>query len=572
MVRAFLFLLILGCGTSFAQKKNAPVFVVGRIVSADDSLKIKQYFYEGLKEKTKQNFAESGKYFQQIIEIDPSNHAALYELAGLLHSQNQEKDAEKYARDAVTVSADNKWYWLLLADIYKKTRNIDQLVLVFNELIRINPMDEDYYFDKANALFIQNKNTEAEKVYDDIEKRFGSSEELVTARQRVYQKQGNPEKATTELESLISKNPADMRNYLNLSEVYLKAGNINKTLEILNKAKKINPGDSYVRLALADAYKSQGKNTEAFSELRKAFSDPLLNIDAKVQIMLSFLPEFKDPNIRKETVALGEIATQTHPAEPKSFSVYGDVLYQDRQLDNAKKAYKKALELNNQVYQIWEQVLNIEVSQKDYKGAITDGEEALSLFPNQADLYFYTAIAYAQTQKHEKAISYLKNAASLEVDDKVLLSQIYSSLGDSYNNLKKFKESDQSYEKALQLNPDNAYVLNNYAYYLSLRNENLEKAASMSKRSNELEAGNPSFEDTYAWVLFKQKKYKDARVWIEKAIKSNKDNATQLEHYGDILFNLGEKEMALEQWKSAKAKGEKSDVLEKKIYEKKYME
>jgi tetratricopeptide (TPR) repeat protein len=572
MTKVLTFLLIFIATLGLAQKKHAPVFVVGKSVSADDSLKIKQLFYEGLKEKTKQNLPEAAKYFKQIIEIDPSNHAVLYEMASLSHSLNQEKEAEKYAREAVTVNSENKWYWLLLAEIYKKTRNVEQLVLVFDELIRIDPNYEDYYYDKANALYIQNKDDDAEKVYDLIEKRFGSSEDLITAKQRVYQKQGNSGKAATELENLISKNPGDVRNYLNLSEIYLKEGNYNKTIAILNKAKALNPNDSYISLALADVYKMQGKTTEAFGELKKAFADPILNIDAKVQIMLSFLTEFKDPVIRKETIALGVIATQTHPSEPKAFSIYGEALYGDRQFDKAKTAYKKVLEFDNQKYIIWQQILEIHIIERNYAAAIADGEEALSLFPNQAYLYFFTALAYSQTQKHEKAVSYLKNASSLEVEEKGLLSQIYSSLGDSYNSLKKFKESDQSFEKALQINPDNAYVLNNYAYYLSLRNEALDKAASMSKRSNELEKDNSSFEDTYAWVLFKQKKYKDARMWMEKALKNNKDNPTQLEHYGDILFNLGEKDLALEQWKLAKAKGEKSEILEKKIYEKKYIE
>ncbi|MEJ6982520.1 tetratricopeptide repeat protein [Pedobacter sp. P351] len=572
MQRGLFFLFVLISGVCFAQKKNAPVFVVGRVISSADSLKIKDLFYDGLREKTKQNSAESGKYFREIIEIDPSNEAALYELATFYHLQNQEKEAEKYARNAVTVNSDNKWSWMLLADIYKKGRNLDQLIPVFTELIRIDPSEEDFYYDKANALFITNKNDEAEKIYTEIESRFGLSDNLVNARQRVYQKQGNSGKAATELESLIAKNPSDIHNYLNLSEVYLKSGDIQKTIQTLIKAKNINSGDPYISLALADAYKSQGKNSEAFAELKKAFADPTLNIDAKVQIIVSFFPEFKDEKVRSEVAELGSITTQAHPSDPKSFSVYGDVLFQDKQLDKAKIAYKKALELNNQVYLIWEQLLNIQTNQRDYAGVITDGEEALTFFPNQAPLYFFTAIAYAQSNKHEKAVSYLKNAASLETDNKTFLSQIFSGLGDSYYKLKKFKESDQSYEKALELNPANAYVLNNYAYYLSLRSENLDKAASMSKRSTELETGNASFEDTYAWVLFKQKKYTEARIWIEKALKNSKDNPTQLEHYGDILFHLGEKELALEQWKSAKAKGDKSEILEKKIYEKKYSE
>jgi tetratricopeptide (TPR) repeat protein len=568
---SFLFILLI-CGVCYAQKKSSPVFVVGRVISAEDSLRMKGYFYEGLREKAKLNCIEAEKYFKQVLEISPANDAALYELANYNHLQNQDKEAERLIRMAVTVDPENKWYWLLLADIYKKNRNIEQLTLAFNELIRIDPYEEDYYYDKANALYIQNKNDEAQKVYTEIEQRFGNSENLVTARQRVYQKQGKSEKASSDLEGLISSNPTEMRNYLNLSEVYLKAGNIKKTIEILDKAKSVNASDPYIRLALADAYKSQGKNAQAFDELKVAFNDPGLNIDAKIQIILSLLPEFKNSAIRTETVALGLLVTQTHPTDPKSFSVYGDVLFQDNQLDKAKTSYKQALKLNDQVYQIWEQLLNIEVTQRDYASAITDGEEALTLFPNQAPLYLYTAIALAQTGKHEKAISYLKNASTLEVEDKQLLSQIYSGLGDSYNGVKKFKDSDQAYEKALELNPNNSYVLNNYAYYLSLRNENLDRAASMSKKSNELEQGNASFEDTYAWVLFKQKKYTEARIWIEKAIKHNPENGTQQEHYGDILFKIGEPAKALEHWKIAKAKGEKSSILEKKIYEKKYIE
>lgn len=546
--------------------------MVGRVISAEDSIKIREYFYEGLKEKNKQNLAEATGYFKQVLEIEPNNHAALYEIARLYHAQNKENEAEVYARDAVTVNSDNKWYWLLLGDIYKKTRNMDQLVLVFDELIKLDPSQPDYYFDKANALFILNKNNEAERIYGQIENQFGSSENLINARQRVYQKQGNSDKAISDIEDLIRKNPSEIRNYLNLSEIYLKAGDTNKTIEILTKARSLNPREPYITLALADAYKTQGKHDAAFAELKKAFTDPVLNIDSKVHIILSFLPEFKNEKTRKETIELAAITTKIHPTNPKSFSVYGDVLYQDRQLANAKTAYKKALALNAQVYQIWEQLLAIEIGQREFSAAITDGEEALSLFPNQAPLHFYTAIAYAQTQKHEKAISYFKNAAELETENTSFLSQVYSSLGDSYNSLKKFAESDQAYEKALEIYPDNVYVLNNYAYYLSLRNENLSKAASMSKRSNELMPGNASFEDTYAWVLFKQKNYKDARTWIEKAIKNNKDSATQFEHFGDILFYLGEKELALEQWKLARAKGEKSETLQKKIYEKKYIE
>jgi tetratricopeptide (TPR) repeat protein len=142
---------------------------------------------------------------------------------------------------------------------------------------------------------------------------------------------------------------------------------------------------------------------------------------------------------------------------------------------------------------------------------VGDGENALSIFPNQAALYLLTSIGYAQTQKHEKAVSYLKTAASLETEDKEVIAQIYSGLGDSYHALKRFPESDEAYSKALQIKPDNSYTLNNFAYYLSLRGESLEKAEEMSKRSIELDPNNASSEDTYALILFKRKKFREAR-------------------------------------------------------------
>src|SRR6202012_484076 len=119
---------------------------------------------------------------------------------------------------------------------------------------------------------------------------------------------------------------------------------------------------------------------------------------------------------------------------------------------------------------------------------------------------------------------------------------------------------------------DNVSTLNNYAYYLSSRGEQLDKAAAMSKHANDLQAHTASFEDTYAWILFKQKKYAEAKTWIQKAMSDNKDkSATQTEHYGDISFFLGDVSTAVDNWKKAKEYGGTSPTLDRKINEKKYI-
>lgn len=538
-----------------------------------DSLMVKQWFFAGLREKTIQNFPLAADMFTRVVELDPNNDVALYELSNIYHAQSDIEKAEQYIKTAVALKPQNEWYWLLLADIYRRTNNVPALVPVFDELIKIQPDNEDFYFDKANALLLQNKTSEATKVFDEIEKKFGASEDLDSSRQRILLAEGKPEKAIAELEKQISQKPGDVKAYLMLGELYLDARQTEKAVSALQKARSLEPGNALVRLSLADAYRSMNKTDDAFIELKAAFQDADLHIDQKVRIVLSFFPSFADIRARAQADELASILTKVHADDPKAHAVYGDVLFQEQKFTEAKAAYKKALSLNDQVYLIWEQLLRIEVSDGDYQQAISDGETALSIFPNQAGLYLYTGIAYAQLQKHDKAIAYLKNALTLESEDKEVLSQVYSALGDSYNAVKRFKESDQAYDKALEIDPDNTYTLNNYAYYLSLRGENLAKAEQMSRRSNELDPGNASFEDTFAWILFKMKKYSEARVWIEKAISNDKDNSSiQVEHYGDILFHLGEPDQALAQWKKALQAGAKSQLLQKKINEKKYFE
>jgi tetratricopeptide (TPR) repeat protein len=157
-------------------------------------------------------------------------------------------------------------------------------------------------------------------------------------------------------------------------------------------------------------------------------------------------------------------------------------------------------------------------------------------------------------------------------ENNFLRAQILASIGDIHYNLEQHELSDSAFEKSLKYNPDNSYTLNNYSYYLSLRKFNLEKAKQMSAYSNKLEPDNSSFQDTYAWILFELGDYKEARIWQEKALKSDTTNATLLEHYADILIKLGETEKALEYWKKAKDAGSDSKTLEKKIATKSYVE
>ncbi|MEB0302572.1 tetratricopeptide repeat protein, partial [Mucilaginibacter sp. 5C4] len=487
--------------------------------------------------------------------------------------QNNIPAQQNLLERAVTVNPNNEWYWIALAGTYEKSNDLNKLVNVFNELIRLNPDKSDYYYDKANAMFLQKRYDEALKLYDKVEQIDGSNEELLVNRQKIYIRQGDVKKAAASLEELIAANPTQVKYYLMQAEVYNSNGLNDKALATLQKAKAIDPKNGTIHLALADIYREQNKPEASYDELEIAFAIPDLDIDQKIRIILGYVPKFPEPNARASALELSRILTLAHPTNSKAYAMYGDMLLQSEKIAEAKTAYKKAVSLDNQAYNVQEQLVRIDLGENDLDAAIKDGESSLSFFPNQSWMNYMVGIAWQQKHDYNKAISYLKNAVALETQDKDLLTQGYSALGDCYHSINDNKASDSAYEKAIAINPDNAFTLNNYAYYLSLRNERLESAALMSKHSNNLQPNTASFEDTYAWILFKQKNYADAKLWIEKSLIHDKgDSAVKTEHYGDILFLLGDTNAAVQNWTKAKMQGSKSPVLDRKINEKKYIE
>ncbi len=565
-------LLILN-NSAIAQNKNKVVVVASKPMTSTDSAMVRQLFFSALREKTVENTTLASDLFNRVIQLDPSNDASLFELAIIKKTKNNYDDAQMLLEKAVTVNPDNEWYWAALADCYEKSNNIDKLENVFNELIRINPDKPDYYYDKANAFFLLKRYDEALQAYDKVEQITGPTDDLLANRQKIYLKQGKVDQAARQLEQMIAADPSQVRYYLFLAQLYNANNFSDKALKVLKDAEKIKPNSGLVHLSLADIYRDKKDYEACYTELTLAFAIPDMDIDQKIKIVLGYLPKFPDPNAKASALELSRILTVAHPADAKAYAIYGDMLLQNEKLKEAKAMYQKSIALNNQVYEVQEQLVRIDLGDNDFDGAIKDGENSLSLFPNQAWMNYLVGVAWIQKRDFHKAVDYIKNATSLELQDKDLLSQSFSSLGDCYHDLKDIKSSDEAYEKALTYNPDNAFTLNNYAYYLSLRGEQLQKAAQMSKHSIDLQPNNASFEDTYAWILFKQKDYAGAKTWMEKALADDKNKSTgKIEHYGDVLFYLGNIDGAVENWKKAKEKGAQSPFLDRKINEKKYIE
>ena len=239
--------------------------------------------------------------------------------------------------------------------------------------------------------------------------------------------------------------------------------------------------------------------------------------------------------------------------------------------EEAWKQYIKATNYFPENFNVWIQVMSLDYEFQKYDSLTNHGDKAVEIFPNQASIWYFRGVGYYFQKNYAKAVESLKETKNLAGSNTEVKINALLLMGDGYNELKQYQNSDAAFEEVLKMDRYNVQALNNYSYYLSLRKEKLDVAKEMSQRVVDRNPGELTYIDTYAWVLYQLKDYKGAKAQLEKFM-ATADNGTILEHYGDILFQLGDKEGALDYWKKAQKAGDASEFIEKKIADKKLYE
>lgn len=530
-------------------------------------------FWQAEKYRLTENYDSALVVYRRLEEMDPANPNIQFQEGQIYLLKTDLSMALDRARKAVSLDQKNPWYIDLECNILMRQGNLKEAVEAFDRKISLFPQDGDAYLNQAFLYLQMNNLNKAVEVYNAYEKRFGVDESVSLQKQKIFLKQNKFEEALGELKKLEEAFPGEVE-YLRMQASLYSANNMNdKAVEIYRRILEMEPDNPEALLALADA-DAKGDPEARAAKLLNLFANSKVGIDTKIQVLMPYLQFFElQKEKAAEAEALSNVLIQTHPAEAKAWAVRGDLFYLQEKNDSALDSYLRALQLTKEVFTVWQQVILIYNSRQDFESVYKTSSEGIEYFPNQAFLYLFKGIAENQQKRFDQAVKSYRKGIKLSGGNVKLEAQFWGNLGDSYHSLGDFAASDSAYDVSLKLDPENAYVLNNYSYYLSLRKQNLEKAKEMAAYANKLSPGNESFLDTYAWVLFCLGRYKEAREWQDKALKAaGKPNGTLLEHYGDILFKLGEEKEAIEYWRKAAEAGGGSDFLQRKIESQKYLE
>lgn len=543
-----------------------------------NNLQAEVIFLEGEKYFMIEDYNKALIFFQKSLELNPENAACHYKVAQVLILSEDYDQALLYASEALQLDTSNKYYFLQNAEIYSKQSNFAAAAEVYETMLVTIPGTDSHLFDLA-ALYVYGNNLDAAiATYDKIEDRFGLSMEVVFSKQRIYLKQNRLEDAINEIKEMIELFPGESAYVFNLSELYLSNNRGDEAAPYLEKYLDENPDDARARLLLAEVFKKRGDLNLAIEQLTRAFTNPELEITPKLNVLVEYMKQLPDPEVQKNSIELAESILTAHPYDANAQAVNGDLYLnlanQNHDEEFKKKAldhYQKALSFDNSNFNIWQNVLQIEAELSQIDSLALHSDQAMEVFPNQPSLYYYNGFAYLSLDEYQTAIEVLEQGIKLSSTDPTMQVVFYSLLGDTYNELKQYPESEEAYEAVLQVDPNNDHVLNNYSYFLSLRKENLDKAKRMSTRLVKNNPDNPTFLDTHAWVLYMLGDYKEAKKFLEQALK-NDASGTIIEHYGDVLFKLGDIENAVKQWNRAKGMDDTSDLIDKKIADRKLYE
>jgi tetratricopeptide (TPR) repeat protein len=541
------------------------------------------YFTEGEKFFILEDYAKALLYYQRSLEITPENATIHYKIAEVLARSNKQDDLIKASLsidNALRLEKKNKYFYMLAANIYNGLAKFEKAAQTYETMISEIKGTEEYLYELAAIYQYANKQEEAIKVYQRAESAFGINEISSNQKVRLYLEAGKIKEALTEGEKLLNTAPDEPRYVMAFTELLSQKGLRNQAIQYLEKFIASNPTEGNAKMLLAGFYRDTQQEEKARPLLLELFDDPEVELQSKVIILGAYNTELHQnktkntPDSDKEAFAIS-LFKKLLASSSENATVHiigGDLYLSTGNNREALNEYLKAVELGEVSFEAWENLLYLETRLEQWESAIRHAETALELFPNQGMIHYFHGFASMRNRAFPEAIASFEQAKKLSASNASLTSEINGLLGDSYYTIKDYVRSDKAYEDALTYNPDNPIVLNNYSFHLAIRKENLDKAEKMSATLIKTNPDNPTFLDTHAWVLYVRQKYKDAKKIIERAVSTGKANASHFEHYGDILYQLGEVDEAVKQWEKARGMNAKSEILNKKIANRKIYE
>lgn len=532
-----------------------------KAISEDDRVKAEYIFLEAEKQRNMGRDDAFHHLLQYAHSLDPENSAIAYYLgysrlmkSNLSVSDSLFSSSLRMMRKHVDAHPEDKYEAMLYANGNMIANQVQEGLRVLKIQAERNPHNVEVQLSIADAYARLEDYRNAIAAYDSVQQWQGQSVQLSARKVRAYQALNDTVGAIGEMRSLLATAPRNVDYNLAMGNMMLMFGERDSALTYYDKAQQYEPENGATYLAKAQFYNAIGDSVNYDQQTYQALVSKDLDVASKVEVLADYARHLlvaKDSSARTEN--LFKVLIEQHPNEPQIRMLFSDYLAAKDDMKGAAEQMDYAVNLDPTDAQAWNRLLVLNIISENYKAAIAAGDRAIELNPNDIELYGYIAPAYYNIKQYDKAIEVYKKAlAAVDSTDTEHRSMFLGGMGDAKFSMGDTIGAFALYDQAIEIDPNNVSILNNYAYFLTLCNRDLDKAERMSAKTVQAEPQNATFLDTYAWVFYKRKEYTMAQLYIEMAIKNERRPSSDIyDHYGDILLAVGNKQEALKQWKKA---------------------
>ncbi len=570
---AILTITLLALTAIAGKKDSAP-----KTVSLADQRKAEYIFVQAQNEKLKDNYDAFFDLLSYAHEIDPTNTAISYYMGMCLIRMNnttKERCEQGLAlmKQHFEAQPQDLYETTFYSDANMQLGHPDEALRAIKLLNEYNPNRLELQVRLAEAYSRSGDYAKSNATYDSIAAIFGDAIQITSSKIENYMAMNDSAGALREMRSLLATAPQNDSYNIAMSSLCQHYGMNDSALYYLDRAQQYAPDNGYIYLARAEYYNTIGDSVAYEQQIYNALTAEQLDVDDKLSVLLGYIRERlarEDTTQRIDNLFTALI--QQHPHEAKIHQLFSEYLYAKKDVKGAIEQLGYSLDVNPTDASGWRNMVILNMLDDNYGEAIKASEKALEYNPDNLDLYSYVAGCYHQMKEYGKAIETYRKILSLtDSTDLSRQAELYTGMGDTYSEMDDTAMTVECYERALELDPVNSSALNNYAYYLAQRGQDLDRAERMAALAVKDDPDNANFIDTYAWVFFAKKDYEKALLYIKQAIENDEDEHL-LEHYGDILWFNGEKEQAIEQWGKALEKEPDNELLQRKVKDKKYYE
>lgn len=539
-------------------------------VTAADSAEAKAFFIKGVVAFEEGDAETALDLFTNAMIKLPNEPGIQFALADAYLAIGDPANALYYANQAAKNEPNNRFYQLKVIEIHESNGDLNAAIETLQSFIQTQETTVELRYKLADLHAKNGQLEQSNAVYGSIIRQYGTDEPSHYRRYLNFSQLGQKDSALVELQALSDINPMDTQLRYSVAEMQLSMGNTESAEYTLLTLLERNLNDAAAYRLLVKLYVTN-QNEIGLDSLtyRILHSDDLgfLPKEQYVRYVISQI-EATEQDQRfyglKKVSEYAKVLIERHPKQSDAYVLLGSLQNVLNEPLEAKNQFEKAVELNASNQNAWLELVQLYLATGSFSTLIERAGEIDQAVPENAFVEYAIGAAHFSTQNYQQAVTWLKKATYAPAR-REFKSVIHTIMGDAYYQLDRWESAAEAYDAAIKLDPNNATALNNYAYYLSVRGEKLNEAKLMSKKSLDIEPENPSFLDTYGWILYQNELYDDAKIYIQKAIDAGGGSAEVYEHLGDVNEKLNNLDEAKLWWKKALELEPTRTYLQKKL-------